>query len=272
MATRFSRRLRSKLRQTLRPYVPITWQVARLDGVCYAENPDPRHFIFICGLHRSGTTLLERMLAARFDVSYLRMKATESEGQHAQSVYPPGLCFGGPGRFALDGTDEAILRRLSDHAACRARLLRDWSHFIVGSSPVLLEKSPPNLTKIWWLRQVFEGARFVVMTRDPRAVSVATEKWSGESHTLMMENWHAAHGRALRDSDPVDTIHVRYEDLCAEPEATLARLRVFLDLAPNAGEIEDRFSTLENSNPKYIPRFDGEIRPDGAWKAFGYDL
>lgn len=53
--------------------------------------------VFVCGLHRSGTSPLYRALAAHKDVS-----ALPKEGQTLQSIYPRARDLGGPGRFGFD--------------------------------------------------------------------------------------------------------------------------------------------------------------------------
>ena len=52
----------------------------------------PDHtYVFVGGLHRSGTSLLARSLEAHPSVSGFRDTGVpEDEGQHLQSVYPAG--------------------------------------------------------------------------------------------------------------------------------------------------------------------------------------
>ncbi len=258
----------------LRPHIPVNWRVNRIDGITYTENPKIEKMVFICGLHRSGTTLLERLISSHFDVSYLRMSVEESEGQHAQSVYSPANRFGGPGKFALNASEQQELLQLKNFSTYNDKIMRDWKRYVVGKSNVLVEKSPPNLTKMWWLRRVFENPKFIVLTRDPRATSVATEKWSGTSHSELMDHWHAAYSVAHKDMDPSDTIHVSYEEICKNHHEVLVKLDTLLGLQKrsNPSGIEARFSTLKNSNHKYIERFNGEIRADGIWNAYGYSI
>ncbi|MGG7567374.1 sulfotransferase family protein [Rhodovulum sp. DZ06] len=248
--------------------------ISRVEGNDYNDAPDFARAVFIGGLHRSGTTLLERMLAARYDVSVLRANVPESEGQHMQSVYAPGAAYGGPGRFALSEKAQEDLRALPGAEACRAKMLADWKRFWVGTSPILLEKSPPNLTKIWWLRQVFPGARFVIMSRDPRAVAGATHKWTHSTLAEMMAHWDAAYTRALADFRDEDCILVRYEDLVEDPEGEIARLGAFIGAPerPAEAEVEDRHSELRNSNAKYFEMHEGARYGAGAWDKLGYEV
>ena len=245
----------------------------RFGDLRYAEAPRIERLLFIAGLHRSGTTLIERSLVARYDLSCLRAKVPESEGQHMQDVYLPALALGGPGRFAFSKGFAAERARLTDHPALRAALLAQWSRFVVGTSEVLVEKSPPNLLRIGWLRQVFPGARFVIVARDPRAVAGATRKWSGTSLSRLMAHWDAAYGAALGETGE-DCMTLRYEDFCADPEAGLARIAAFARLRPrtDGGEVEDRFARLKNSNPSYIGAEPPARYGPGAWDAFGYDV
>ena len=248
--------------------------LARLEGITYTEDPVIERFVFICGLHRSGTTALERLLVSRYRLACLRANRPESEGQHLQSVYSPARAFGGPGRFAFSRAMVQELKGLCDHADCRDRILADWRRFVVGTVPVLLEKSPPNLTKIWWLRKVFPGSRFVVIVRDPRAVAAATQKWSGTSLAELMMHWNAAYSHALDDFRDEDSIYLRYEDLTAHPDDEIARLGAFLECEarPEPGPLEENYTRLRNSNPSYIAAHEGTRYGAGIWDRFGYEV
>lgn len=246
----------------------------RLDGFDYNENPQVADHLFVCGLHRSGTTMLERLLVSHFDLAYLRASVPESEGQHMQSLYSPARLFGGPGRFAFSSAMQQELENLPDHDFCRRQLLQEWGRFHVGASSYLLEKSPPNLTKIWWLRLVFPGARFIILTRDPRAVSAATQKWSGTSLPELMMHWNVAYSAALRDFSALDCLSVRYEDLVSDPQTSLDAIGAFGKLRPSSDEspVENRFLDLKNSNQKYLAMHECASYGRGAWDEFGYEI
>lgn len=247
----------------------------RLPDFVYNDAPAIERFVFICGLHRSGTTLLERLLASRFDVAFLRASVPESEGQHMQSVYSAANAFGGAGRFAFSSEMSAELERLlADPERCRERITADWNRFVVGESATLLEKSPPNLTKIQWLRTVFPGARFVIMTRDPRAASAATLKWSRSSLGELMQHWDTAYSSAVAQMREEDCTTIRYEDLCEDQAGEIARIAAFLDLDERAstGEMEERHQQLVNSNARYLERHGGTRYGPGVWERFGYEV
>src|SRR5512135_711556 len=100
------------------------------------ETAQSHHFVILCGLHRSGTTLLFRMLREHPAMSGFtnnkvstEWEALEDEGQFLQSVYPPGIVFGGPGSFAFSPgahlTEESELLTPEN----KAQLVKDWSPY-----------------------------------------------------------------------------------------------------------------------------------------------
>lgn len=229
--------------------------------------------IFICGLHRSGTSLLENYLYANFSVSSLRGPVKENEGQFLQDVYKPAHYYGGAGKFAFSKTMQDDLRILNDYSSYATRILNSWTQYTVGTGSFLVEKSPPNITKIWWLRKVFPDAIFIVWTRDPRAVSGATLKWSKTSLEELMQHWSTAYSFAKDDIDD-KTIRMRYEDFCNSPEHCLEQSGIaeLLPRRPVPLDLPNRFATISNSNSEYIQLFENRIVLGGAWDSFGYDL
>lgn len=236
----------------------------------------PREFaahVFLCGLHRSGTTLLEQRLGALVAASVLRAPVPENEGQHLQDVFPIGRTHGGPGRFAFAPKMHLGPVDADTAARHRARLHACWTPWAVGGSDLLVEKSPPNLTRIPYLRSVFPGARFVVITRDPRVVAAATAKWSGASQAEMIFHWHVAHDAAHAALGP-DCAVTSYEALCADPGAEVERLVDALGLPRRAtpAPVDPRFETVENTNATYLADLTPIAVGEGAWRHFGYDL
>lgn len=234
--------------------------------------------VFICGLHRSGTTLLHDYLCAHYGVSFFQSaKVPENEGQFLQDVYMAERPFGGPGAFAFYPQMQfAPLRKPERARKAAQRLLAQWNSWASGGAPVLLEKSPPNIVRIPYFRSLFPNARFVIWTRDPRAVSLSTRKWHKLPVPQLMAHWNTAYMKAFQDLGD-DCILARYEDFCEDPEGTTARIADFCSLEKRTPPLPlaERFSTVKNSNSKYIAEFPQTYRTRNlvrAWEYFGYSL
>jgi len=232
-----------------------------------------KRMIFICGLHRSGTTLLEHYLYSSFETCALRASVPENEGQFLQDVYQPAYKYGGPGKFAFSKKMEDDLLTLNEFSEYRKKIMRSWSNYVVGEGDFLIEKSPPNITKMWWLRKVFPDAIFIVWTRDPRAVSGATQKWSNTSLHELMQHWNTAYSIAKNDISS-DTIVIQYEDFCMSPENCFEKsgIEKFIKRRAKPIALEKRFHNISNTNARYIELFEDIIIGKGIWEDFGYNL
>jgi hypothetical protein len=140
-----------------------------------------------------------------------------------------------------------------------------------GHSPILLEKSPPNITRIAWLRAVFPGAGFILITRHPQAVAMASRKWLRRTKLQdLHRHWQKAHRIALADWQD-DCLHLRYEDFCADPETALdACTKAFqLPQRPTPLPLPERFATLTDTNAEYLAAAPHPLGR-GIWNRLGY--
>lgn len=220
---------------------------------------DKEHiFLFIGGLHRSGTSLLHRCISNHPEVSgFSKTRAPKDEGQHLQDVYPPAPTFGGPGFFGfdsrsyLDETSQLVSRENGE------KLFDEWSKHWDLSKPILAEKSPPNLVRARFLQALFPRTRFVMILRHPIAVSFATQKWTDflvyltrmtlgrgiplkiRSYLptlrlpvwLLIKHWIICHKKFREDSERLENLMVlKYEDLTENTKETLNKVWGFLDL------------------------------------------
>lgn len=256
-----------------------------ITSVAPAGSGELSRHVFVGGLHRSGTTPLARWLAEHPKISGLAdTGAPEDEGQHVQTVYPAAASFGGPGTFAFSSAAHLTERSPLASPESRERLDAEWGRYWRLERPVLLEKSPPNLVRTRFLQALYPDASFIIITRHPGAVAMATRKWAGplrnvRVHTLV-RHWLVAHETFVADSHHLRRVLlVRYEDLVGDPPAELARIHRFLGVTAQAIDVpartglNDEYLAAWASNPlQHL--YSGAIarRAERRARVFGYSL
>ena len=207
------------------------------------RTPDP---FFIIGTGRCGTTLLQRMLMghphidippethffSRFDP--FTVIDTDPIPDAAVDTYLH-RCTTHPW-FAELGLPADDLRHTLATGTRSARELFLWyaGAFLPAMPPHLGEKTPHHEKYVDRILTLFPDARFIHIVRDPRdvVVSLRKEHWMGDQslHRIahhVAKIWKRQRAVARRlGPDRYRTL--RYEDLVANPEATLRGLCDFL--------------------------------------------
>jgi Sulfotransferase family len=250
-----------------------------------------RHpFGILGGLHRSGTTLLFRMLREHPEISGFANNpyanewlGAEDEGQYLQSVYPPAIFWGGPGKFAF--SPDANLTEESEFLTpeSKTRLALEWFPFFDLSKRFLLEKSPPNILWTRFLQSVFPNSWFVIIERHPVAVTLATEKWSPTGLPSLVEHWLVAHETFEKDRPHLRRVMtIKYENLISQPFETISTIYKFMGLDPHP----TTFQATSEHNQKYFAKWralasdpqssaavqECSDRFESRVRAFGYSL
>jgi hypothetical protein len=256
-----------------------------------SQTRNDHHFVFVCGLHRSGTSVLFRSLRDHPDISgFENTGSFEDEGMHLQSVYLPSGAYGGAGAFGFH--PEAHLTEASPLVTPenRQKLFDEWTPYWDLTKKFLLEKSPPNLIRTRFLEAMFPESSFIIMMRHPLAVSYATRAWyrhyriNWRSLSRILEHWLVCHEIFMEDRKHLrnQSLVIKYEHFVAEPQKWVARVNEMLGLEPHPTEqkilshvnakyfgkwAKDRSGTLTGFTTRSIIR-----RFEERCRAFGYSL
>jgi hypothetical protein len=91
------------------------------------RNHTGRRYVFICDLHRSGTSLLGRNIARMENCTGFKDTGViEDDGQFLQDVYPTAMTYGGAGRFGFDSRAHLTETSALFTPANAARLHATW--------------------------------------------------------------------------------------------------------------------------------------------------
>lgn len=207
-------------------------------------------FIFISGLHRSGTSLFYKILDTQENFSALtNTNEIEDEGQFVQSVYLPAYNYGGVGRFGFNKESQLNETSILINDKNRNKLFKEWSKYWNIEKKYLVEKSPPNILKSRFLQEMFPNSYFINITRHPIATSLATKKWSKTSLDSLIDHWIVCHKIYNEDKkNLIRSINFKYEDLIDNPEKILKTISNFLKIKIINSDIEIK----KGINQKYF--------------------
>jgi hypothetical protein len=202
--------------------------IARFESVPASgkDGTGPRA-VFIVGMPRSGTTLLESLLGRHPQVAAAG-ELTEFSKQWRQVADVHGHAI----------VDEPLLAAVSDYAELGRRYLQQTRWRAQGKA-WYIDKLPPNFWLAGFIRKALPQARILHMARAPldlcfsnwRAMFGDSYAYSYELVALaahharyrqLMAHWQAAMPGAIHDVD--------YAALVAAPEATLRAVCDFLGL------------------------------------------
>ncbi len=242
-------------------------------------------FVFLAGLHRSGTSLLHEILREHVDISGIKdvAGAAEDEGQHIQTVYEPAKAYGGPGKFAFDKRsymDESHPLATKENAEL---IFSQWSKHLDLSCRYLIEKSPPNIVRTRFLQKLFPGSKFIIILRHPLAIAYATKKWKKlSSIRSLVDHSLLAYEILFKDLEYLNSVYIlKYEDFVQEPQEQIDRIYEYLDLEPKqithvirSNVNEKYFNMWEKDKIRIMRRIFGILPDEYEIRAnkFGYSI
>lgn len=217
-----------------------------------------KQLVFICGLHRSGTGLIQNIIASSTDVSALsNTNVPEDEGQHLQNVYSTAKDHGGPGQFALDHMAYMNEKHSAVTEENAQLLMNSWSPYWSSDARIYLEKSPINTVRSRFLQALFPNAKFISIWRHPLAVAEATKKWTDQSISHLIQHCITARHIFDKDKDGLQAqLQLSYEELTDDTEHCMAKINDFLSL-------DLQLESISNTNIDY---FKDWKKPKAMWR------
>ena len=231
---------------------------------------DPAMHVFLVGFPRSGTTLLENVLAAHPEVLSLEEKDCLAPAMAAYFSADEGL-----ERLARIGPGEALRQRESYWAAVR-------SFGVEPRGRVFIDKMPLASINLPIIAKLFPEARILFARRDPRDVVLSCfRRRFGMNPSmyqlLTLEGATAYYDAVMRLSElyrellPLPQHLVRYESLVEDFEGVSKAACGFLDLAWDQGlhDFAAKARTRGITTPSAAQVARGLNRDgEGAWRRY----
>ena len=193
------------------------------------ENSPPRRHVFLLGFMRSGTTLLEQILASHGDVETLEERETLAglyPGYFGGAVDPGGVCL--PSGDELEQARETYWNRVRSFGA-------------KPEGKIFLEKQPFNTVYLPLIARLFPSAKIVFQLRDPRDVILSCFRRHLEIkpttfELLTLGGAAIFYDRVMQFAElcrsrlPIDLFDCRYENLVSDFEMSVGEVCHHLDI------------------------------------------
>jgi GT2 family glycosyltransferase/glycosyltransferase involved in cell wall biosynthesis len=191
--------------------------------------------ICIAGAHRSGTSMLTRLLhRSGLDLGL------ESDLMPAASDNPDG--FWENLRFVQ--LNDEILNAVGaawdlppwpdesfDHAGLQP--MRAKAELLIerfSDKPVWGWKDPRNCLTLPFWRSLLPGLKTIIIIRNPLEVAYSMHKRNGTSYALGLRLWEIYNRRLLAETSPDERVVAHYQAFFEEPEAELRKMATFAGL------------------------------------------
>jgi tetratricopeptide (TPR) repeat protein len=238
-----------------------------------AHEADNLRPIFIVGMPRSGTTLVEAVLGEHPSVAAGgEMRVLESWLQ----------------RNSATPADPSLSRRLAEAGdEALAALAADWAHELKqaqGESDYITDKLPENFYYLGVIAKIFPRARFVHVRRDPRDTCLSCFMTALGGHDAGLAASIADVGVYYREYEKLMTywehslgkeriVEVQYEELVENPEPGTRRLLEALQLEWHPGCLDyyrsERPMATASLGQVRRPMYTHSI---GRWEAYAAHL
>ena len=205
----------NKIAEQLKNFIPFEMQKF-IQNLKEAYNKIPKlefdkekgkELIFIVGMPRSGTTLLESIIA------------------NSDDVFPAGelASFKHLIQFEITTYSKNNYEKIDEYTDGYLSKI----NFIKGNKKFIIDKLPFNAFLIGFIRKILPGAKIVIMERDPwdTAISIFQQNYLDKhyySTSFFKIALQTANYYHIRDYwlslDNKNTLKLRYEDLVSDPQ------------------------------------------------------
>jgi predicted Zn-dependent protease len=229
------------------------------------EDPAP---IFIVGLPRAGSTLLEQILA-----SHSRVEGTMELADIPRLVSSLDLHASGA-RYP----DVLALPRAENFRSFGEAYIRDTRHYRVAGRPLFIDKMPNNFRHAGLIHLMLPNAKIIDARREPMACCFSNFKQlfaSGQQFTYSLQDigrYYAMYVRLMDHWDavlPGRVLRVQHEDVLDDLEGSVRRLLAFcgLDFEPACVEFHKTERRVHTASSEQVRR---PINREGVeqWKNF----
>lgn len=219
-----------------------------------ADSKGYKH-VFVCGMPRSGTSILGRNIARMENCTGLHDTGVfEDEGRYLQDVYPTEGDCGGPGRFGFDPRAHLVETSPLLTPENALKLRRSWERYWDRNKMIRVEKTPANLLMTRFLQSAFPNTYFIVIRRHPVPVSIAIQKWKVNVTSLhsLFEHWLHCHELFEEDKRYLKQVYeLTYEDYIQRPDKCHQEIAAFIGTRVPEPPKEDTFRTVAQwRNPR----------------------
>ncbi len=224
--------------------------------------------VFVVGMHRSGTTLLEQLLDGNSEIRGLgELYDFTSAMRYATDHHCPGVIDSRIVERAAKVGFPTVGKRYLDGIAWR-----------LGSERFFTDKLPSNFLNVGFICQALPEAKILHMVRDPmetcfsnlRELFSSANPYSYDlleladyflEYQRLMAHWHARYPDRILDVD--------YAQLTADPEAQLRRVAAFcgFDFEPAMLDLQTRQRGIVTASAVQVR---GRIRVEDVpkWRAY----
>jgi len=234
------------------------------------RGPTP---IFIVGMPRSGTTLLDRMLSNHSQIASAGEINDFIRQLHWTADVPPGGIMSM--LMALSRAPRINFAELGERYLSQTQ----WR---AGGKRFYIDKLPVNIQMVPFIRRALPSAPILHMVRDP--MDVCYSNWramfgnvSAYSYDLMaLAHYHGLYRRlsdAWRAGAPGTMLDVSYAELVAEPETVIRRVLKYCGLEVEPGCVHPERNNAPVATPSSMQvREPIHTRAMGQWRNYARQL